>query len=104
MLRKEFLTNPSYPSYFIYGGLFLVFLRNPLAAANVAGGTSFLSGLLIGLAALFIVAGFCMRIYQAKQNGTLKNVFITLGVGLALVGILMATGVIHTPAFLQTLF
>ena len=104
MIRKEFLSNQNYPSYFIYGGLLLIFLRTPAAVYDLAASGSFLSGVMIGLGALLIVAGFFMRFYQAKQNGTLKTFFFSLGLGVALVIVLMATGVIHAPAFLQELF
>ena len=104
MLRKQFLTNPSYPTYFMYGGLLLVFLRTPAAVYGIAEAGSFLSGLLLGLGSLLLVAGLFLRFYQAKQNGTLKTLFFSIGFGIAIVVILMATGLIHTPAFLQNIF
>ena len=104
MIRKEFLTNPNYPSYFIYGGLLLIFLRTPLEVYGVVESGSFLSGVLLGMGALFIVAGFLMRFYQAKQNGTLKTFFFSIGLGIALVLVLMATGIVKAPAFLQGVF
>jgi uncharacterized membrane protein SirB2 len=103
MLRKEFLSNPNYPSYFIYGGLLLIFLRAPAAVYNVAESGSLLSSILIGVGALFIGTGFFMRFYQAKQNRTLNSFFFSLALGLALVVVLIATGIIHAPVFLQGL-
>src|SRR5688500_15340562 len=100
MVRKEFLSITNYPSYFIYVGLLLIFLRTPAAVYDIAASGGFLSGIMIRLGALFIVAGFFMRFYQAKQNGTLKTFFFSLGLGIALVIVLMATGIIDAPAFL----
>jgi hypothetical protein len=104
MIRKEFLSNPNYPSYFIYGGLLLIFLTTPVAVYDIATTGSFLSGMMIGLGTLFIVAGFLMRFYQAKQNGSLTSFFFSLGFAVVVFIVLMAAKVIHTPAYFQDIF
>ncbi|MEJ8800940.1 hypothetical protein [Pontibacter sp. H249] len=103
-MKKYVLTNPLFPSYLLYGGLLLVFLRTPLAANGIVDQESFLSGVLLSAGSLFVVAGFILRFYHAKRNGQEKSFLFSIGIGVAILILLMATGVIHTPGFLQGLF
>ncbi|MBC5992976.1 hypothetical protein [Pontibacter cellulosilyticus] len=102
-MRKYVLTNPVFPSYLIYGGLLLVFLRTPLAANDLVEPESFLSGALLGAGSVFVLAGFILRFYHARQNGQQKNFLFSIALGVAVLVALMATGIIHTPDLLQNI-
>jgi 4-hydroxybenzoate polyprenyltransferase len=55
---------------------------------------------------LMTLAGVVLRLYQQRLMGqnALRNSLFRFVIGLAIVAVLMATGLVRTPAFLLQLF
>jgi uncharacterized membrane protein len=102
-MKKYVLTNTFFPSYLLYGGLFLIFFRTPLVVNGIIEQKSFFNEALFYAGIGFVLAGFILRFYHAKQSGQQKSFLISIGTGVVVLIALMATDVIHTPAFLQDL-
>ncbi|MCP2042426.1 hypothetical protein [Pontibacter sp. HSC-36F09] len=105
-MKKLILQNTLAPQLLIYGGLALVMWPSMLRALGVMNyGDAFTSIFLyIGLATT--LAGVVLRLYQQQQMGqsALRSYFLRFAFGITIVVIMMMTGLVRTPAFLQNLF
>ena len=105
-MKKLLLRFSALPQLLIYSGLVLMVWPGMLRSLDlIAYGST--SSTLFLYAGLFItLAGIVLRLYQQQLMGqqALRNYLVRFLIGLAIVGLLMATGLVRTPAVLQQLF
>jgi hypothetical protein len=105
-MKKLILQNSLAPLVLIYGGLALIMWPIMLKALGIITYASSASAVFLAAGLAMEVAGVGLRLYQQKQKDPsyLRNIIFKLVIATAIAVALMATGLIHTPAFLQQLF
>ena len=105
-MKKLLLHFNALPQLLIYSGLALMVWPGMLRSLDLIAYGSTFSTLSLYAGLLLTLAGIVLRLYQQQLMGenALRDYLIRFLIGLAIVALLMATGVVRTPAFLQQLF
>ncbi|SIT91241.1 hypothetical protein [Pontibacter indicus] len=105
-MKRLVLQNALAPHLLIYGGLALIMWPTALRLLGFLNVRNDISPVFLyaGLGVMF--AGGALRVYQDQQAGEsfFKSYLFRVLAGIAVAAIMMLTGIIKTPAFLQHLF
>lgn len=105
-MKKLILQNTLVTQILLYGGLALIMWPGMLRTLGTVGYGSTVSNVLLYLGLAVVLAGVGLRLYQLRQLGqtALRQYLLRFALGIALIAVLMATGLLRTPAFLQHIF
>ncbi|MDX5418529.1 MAG: hypothetical protein LPK09_04880 [Hymenobacteraceae bacterium] len=105
-MKKLILQNTLATQLLIYGGLALIMWPTMLRSLGAVsfGSTSGTIFLYAGLTVMLV--GLALRLYQQQQLGqsALRSYLLRFVFGIVIVVVMMITGLVQTPAFLQDLF
>ncbi|WP_018476897.1 hypothetical protein [Pontibacter roseus] len=105
-MKKLLLHNALIPQILIYGGLALIIWPSMLRSLDVMAYGSTASSVFLFVGLSVTLAGVVLRLYQQHQMGQseLRSYILRFAFGIAIVVVLMLTGLVRTPSFLQNLF
>src|SRR5690606_33273845 len=105
-MKKLILQNTLVTQCLMYGGLALMMWPNMLRSLGVMNYGDAFTSIFLYAGLTVTLAGVVLRLYQQQQMGqsALRSYFLRFAFGITIVVIMMMTGLVCTPAFLQNLF
>ncbi|MDO6389455.1 hypothetical protein Q4E40_04915 [Pontibacter sp. BT731] len=105
-MKKLILQNTLVTQLLIYGGLALMMWPNMLRSLGIVNYEATSNSIFLYAGLTVALAGVVLRLYQQQQMGqpALRSYLLRFAFGIAIVVIMMLTGLVRTPAFMQHLF
>ncbi|PVY43870.1 hypothetical protein [Pontibacter virosus] len=105
-MKKLILQNTLATQLLIYGGMALIMWPAALRIVGIVNFENDFSPVFLYAGLSLMLIGGALRIYHEQRAGepVFEGYLFRVAVALAIVAIMMVTGIIKTPAFLQNLF
>ncbi|MBX0333619.1 hypothetical protein K3G39_10255 [Pontibacter sp. HSC-14F20] len=105
-MKRLILQSTLTPQLLLYGGMALIMWPTALRMLGTLNFENNVSPAFLYAGIVVMLVGVALRVYQEKQAGSsvVKGYLFRVVAGIAIATMMMLTGIIKTPAFLQNLF